>query len=483
MLCSLGGKTRHSPRSNRLLRRHVLRAGLGLAASTIVAACSSPGGGPTTSRPSSGPTPTPRGFLGIFPAPSAPTPTPAPTVLRFAHWETGITGRTLATIADHFTHAVPRTVVELVVSPFRLHFDRLRQGFATGTAPDVFLGSGLYQSEMIDQHALLDLAGRLKTEHLSLDGYWTDPSSRGQDEARYGLPIWITTEILYYNRRHFAEQKIPEPPESWTWSDLLATARALTRGKPGEVERWGILLTNDLQGGWGSFVASNGGDWLDQAGRKTTLDDPSVLEALQWFADAILVHHVAPRPIEQQRISHAGQVDPFLAGAVSLFPSGTWEMPGVVGQATFEWDVRRLPSAPRTGQSAALSSVQPVSGSRASPNPDLSWQFLRFLIEREAQTLLAAGKVRMPSLKAVAGDQVSGYATAPPTHADAPAKSMDTARDLRFVPGWQAFRSAVVWALEPAFDGRIPLTEAVQKAIAAGNAALSSARPPGTPTP
>lgn len=473
-------------RSQAVSRRHALVTGLALSGSIALAACgTSPGGGPTPSHPSGSPTPTPRRFLGIFPEPPppSPTPTPPPVVMRFAHWETGLTGKTLATIVDRFSHSVPHVVVELVVAPFRLHFDRLRQGLADRTAPDVFVNSGLYVSELIGRQALLDLTDRLTGDHLRLDGYWTDPGGHAGNGRWYGLPLWLTTEILYYNRRHFDELKIPEPPENWTWSDLLGVARQLTRGKPGQIERWGMLLTNDLQGGWGSFVASNGGDWLDSTGQKAALDESAAIEALQWYADAILVHHVAPRPIEQQRLSRAGQVDPFLSGDVSLFPNGTWEMPSVLSQANIEWDVRRLPRSPRTGKSVAVSSVQPVSARRTTARPDLAWQLLRFLIEREAQTLLAAGKVRMPSLKAVARDQASGYATAPPAHADAPAKSMDTARDLRFVPGWQGFRSAVVQALEPAFDGRLPLTDAIHNAVTEGNAALSSSRPSGTPAP
>ena len=461
-------------------RRRLLALAASLGAAVAGASCggtapsgpvsqSGPGG------PSSPPTSTPGRILGIIPVPPPPPPTPTPTplVLRFAHWETGTAGQTLASIGERFGKLNPRVVVQPEVSPFAAHFAQVRASLANGTAPDVFVNSGLYVSDFAGQQALLDLTDRIASDRLALSDYWTEPTTRPIGGRQYTLPVWNATEVVYYNRDHFNELKVAEPPDDWTWDQLLAIAKQLTQGKPGEVQRWGLLLTNDLQGGWGSFVASNGGDWLESTGKQAALQSAPALEALQWFADAMLVHHVAPRPIQQQRLSKAGQIDPFLAGAVSMFPNGTWEMPAVLSGAGFPWDIRPLPRAPRTGQNVTISSVQPVSAARLTQIPDQSWQFLGFLLSREAQAMLATGKVKLPARKDVAGDQSSGYASPPPSHALAASAAMDHATDLHFVPNWQEFRAAVVNALTPAFDGRISVTDAVKHAVSDGNAALA----------
>lgn len=458
-------------------RRRFLLGGILGGCAAALAAC---GGGPVGGTPPAGPpgppTPTPRRILGIFPAPPAPspTPTPPPQVLRFAHWETGPAAHALSTIVERFVQATPRVVVHLDVAPFSQHFATLSQGFASGNPPDVFVNSGVYLADFIRQQALQDLSHHLVLDRLSLDAYWTQPTTQPFDGHQYTLPIWNATEIVFYNRDQFAKLKVAEPASDWTWDDLLNTAQKLTEGKPGQIERWGLLLVNDLQGGWGSFVASNGGRWLDQSGQRTALQDPAAQQALQWYSDAMVVHHVAPRPGEQQKLSQAGQVDPFVAGQVAMFPTGTWEMPSMLAQAHFSWDVCQLPRAPRTGQSETLAAVQPVSAARASHLPDQAWQLLRFLIERDAQTVLAKGKVKLPALKSVATDATAGYATPPPAHVAVAAQVMDHAHDLHFVPHWQAFRTAVVDALEPAFDNRTPLSDALQQAVAKGNAALAT---------
>src|SRR6185437_843322 len=125
-----------------------------------------------------------------------------------------------------------------------------------------------------------------------------------------------------------------------------------------------------------------------------------------------------------------------------MFPNGTWEMPAALAGASFLWDVRPLPRAPRTGQSVTVSAVQPVSAARLTQIPDQSRQFLSFLLSHDAQAMLANGKVKLPARKDVARDQTSGYASPPPAHAIDASAAMDHAADLHFVPNWQEFRAA-----------------------------------------
>lgn len=462
-----------------LARRQLLRAALGSSLAGL-AGCRPPWPGPGPTEPGT-PSPTPRQFLGVFPEAPRPTPTPAPpVVIRFAHWETGPSARALAAIASRFSQHRPRTVVQIEVTPFAVHFARLRQALATGQPPDVFVGSGVYGESALGPGALLDLSDLTTSARLDLGAYWTDPLTSPSQGGLYRLPLWTSAEVAYINRDHLAQAGLPEPAVDWTWGDLLRLARGLTVGKPGETTRWGLLLINDLIGGWGSFVASNGGRWLDPSGPRTTLDDGPTRETLQWLVDAVVVHHVAPSPSEQQRLGQAGQVDLFLGGQIAIFPNGTWEMPAALTSAAFQWDVRRLPRAPRTGQSISLTSVQPGSIARATVHPADAWDFLAFLLSTEAQRMLANGKVKLPALKSVASDAQTGYAAPPPAHAAAPVDALLGAHSLDFVPGWQDWRAAVVEALTPAFDGRVPLADALRQANALGDAALSRAGSPAT---
>src|SRR5579883_255395 len=254
---------------SKVSRRRLLALIVGLGSSAATISCG--GTGPERAgrranpgAPSIQPTPTPGRILGIIPVPPPPPPTPTPTplVIRFAHWESGAAEKLLGSLGERFGNLNPRLVVQPEVAPYGVQFARLQAELAGGSAPDVFVNSGPYVAQFVQQRWLLDLTDYLSRDQLQLSAFWTEPTTSPIEGRQFTLPIWNATEVVFFNRQHFAELKISEPPSDWTWDQFLSIARQMTRGKPGEVTRWGVLLTNDLQGGWGSFVASNGGEWL-----------------------------------------------------------------------------------------------------------------------------------------------------------------------------------------------------------------------------
>lgn len=447
-------------------------------AATAFAACGPSNPPPSqTSTPST--VPTPGGILpGIFlPPPTVtPSPTPEPTRLRFGFWQSDAIGSILATLASDYGRANPRVVVETVRQPYARHLETLAVGGSSGNGLDVALDSG----EVLETHRaagrLLDLAPLARRDQVDLARYWTDPSTRLNNSALSALPLWIDADVVFYNRDLFAAAKLAEPGDAWTWTDYLAAAERLSDGKPGQMTRWGALVVNDVSGGWGSFVASNGGDFLDPATRKTALGSPAASAALRFVRDAIVAHHAAPRPSEQSALTGVGQTDPFLNGAVAMLFGGSWLMGGLVRSATFHWDVAPLPRAPTTNRSAPTFAAQPAVIARTTRAPDEAWAFLRSLIGPDAQRAIARAKARLPSLKDVASDATSGYAVPPPVRVVVVPTSLASAHDLQFLPGWSAWRSAVVAALEPAFDARADFDAALQQAIADGNMALEKGK-------
>jgi multiple sugar transport system substrate-binding protein len=373
----------------------------------------------------------------------------------------------LQSIASAFEQSSPSLLVQVTPLPFSTHFERLESSLAGGDAPDVFVSSGAYFFGHAADGRLLDLTTRALAGAVKLDGYWTDPVTQPWNGRLLSVPLWTSSEVVYFNLDLLGQAGASPPATSWTWDDLLGLAKRLTIGKPGEVTRWGLLVVNDLIGGWGSLATSNGGTWLDPVARKTSLQPPTV-DALRWLREAMLVHQVAPRPLEQQGLTHGGTVDPFLDGSVALIFNGTWELSTALAQARFHWDVARLPQAPRTGQSVSPSSVQPGCAYRETKHPDDAWQLLQSLIAADAQRRWTTGKLRVPALKSLASE----FGSPPPANASAAVTALSNATDLRFTVNWQPFRAAVVKALEPALDGTTELDAAIAVATRAGDAAL-----------
>lgn len=394
--------------------------------------------------------------------------------VRFGFWQTDLAGDVLTALANAFGQLHPGVVVEPVRQPYATHLARLLAGAASGASVDVALDSGPYLPAHQAGRVLLDLSPLAASDRLDLGRYWTDPSTRKIDGAQPALPLWVDADLLYYNRDRFAASKVAVPTDAWTWTDLLSAARGLSEGKPGQMTRWGLLLVDDVQGGWGSFVTSNGGSFVDLSARRTSLSGPAATEALRFVRDAIIEDHVAPRPSEQDAITQAGERNPFLDQTVAMLPGGSWLMGTILKSARFGWNVARIPRAPRTGASAPTYAVQPVVIPRATAYPTEAWAFLRSLLEPAAQGAIAREKARLPALQETAADASAGYATPPPSGIGNVVASLASARDLQFLPGWPAWRSAVVAALEPAFDGRADFADALRTAVAEGDAALAN---------
>lgn len=476
------GPSRDTPESIRRPSRRSRRGFLAVAltvVSPIVTSCigTSPPDNPPPAQPvpsaSPFPTSTPRpGFsLPALPFIAAATPTPVPIELRFAHWEVGAAGAVLAAAVSQFQQSTPGARVHEDVSPFGTHFERLEAASASGTSPDVFVDSGAYYYDHLASGLPLDLAPLATVGGFDAARFWTDPVTQSASGQLRAVPLWCVAELVFVNLGALARKGVSLPTAAWSWDDLLALATKLTEGKAGEVRQWGTLFVNELPGGWGSFVASNGGSWIELPARKTSIDSAAV-EALQWLVDAIHVHHVAPDPMEQQRLTRAGQIDPFVNGDIPLLLNGTWEMPDALTGARFQWDVLPLPRAPRTGMSVSLAATQPGCVAKQSAHPAEAWQFLRFLLRPEVQTAWSTGKVRLPSLRSVAADPTTGYASVPPGHSSFAAGALTSARDYQFTTRWQQFRAAVVGALAPAFVGRVLLADAVAQATSDGDTAL-----------
>src|SRR5262249_13372569 len=109
--------------------------------------------------------------------------------------------------------------------------------------------------------------------------------------ALYGLPADLTPMVMFYNRDLFAATGVPEPAPSWTWDDWLADAKKLTVTSNGQVSRHGTAIGN-----WSAMVWGNGGELVSPDGKRLLLDSPQAAAGVQFAADMINVHHVAPPP-------------------------------------------------------------------------------------------------------------------------------------------------------------------------------------------
>lgn len=246
-------------------------------------------------------------------------------------------------LAD-FRKANPDIKVDSLPTP--PEFDtKIIVDLASGTAPDLWSQDASSLAPLIERKLLLDMRECTKqVPKLKTDRFFPSVLKIHQqpDGAIYGLPNDFTPMVVYYNADLVKQAGLQAPQSSWTWDDQLALAQQLTKDANGRkptdagfdaksVEQWGYRASKYAYQ-WVYRLWQNGGDVLSPDYQTATgyLDSPASLEALQWHADLVLKHKVAPKPSVLDAVTQKSSFEAqFVAGKFAMFDSGHWALVGL----------------------------------------------------------------------------------------------------------------------------------------------------------
>src|SRR5262249_4905551 len=127
------------------------------------------------------------------------------------------------------------------------------------------------------------------------------PPVRGRYRGRlYGLAIGLDSNALEINGTLFDDAKVPRPPQSytekgWTMDAVLEAAKKLTKRQGDTPTQFGINVDMDA---WqlSAFIWASGGQTLSDDLATLAWDQEPALKAIQFMADLVNVHKVAPAP-------------------------------------------------------------------------------------------------------------------------------------------------------------------------------------------
>jgi multiple sugar transport system substrate-binding protein len=222
--------------------------------------------------------------------------------------------------------------LQLETAPYTDFFKRLRTQLAGGKGPDVWLSDGVLVQEYAGRNSLRDLSDFVKT--INTDDYYGVDLIRDSDGHLYGFPQGAQTPVLFYNKKMFADAGVAEPTGEWTYDDLTAAAKKLTRdtngdGKP---DVWGMrVYSPGFTESWWPMIKAFGGDVVADGGQKVVIDSPQSRAGLDWMLNAMYTekaHDVRQQPrghaVRHLRPHHPGErsQDRLRRGADAEGPGG-----------------------------------------------------------------------------------------------------------------------------------------------------------------
>ncbi len=239
-----------------------------------------------------------------------------------------------------------------------------------GTAPDVINTQGALGLEYASQGALLDLTPLFRKEPATRARY--DPNYLGNwvfEGQNYMVPFYITKTLLFYNKPMFAKAGLSAPPKNF--DEILAFAQKMTSGDATS----GFMTLNFDWLFWPLF-AMNGVQLVTPDLKKPTFNTAKAIEVLDKLAKATqsgAINKIAwtGRWVEPNGAFAAGNIGMLHAHSPAYFffkGQGSWVTPETIG-------VAHMPGNYATPNSHGLGI------SRTSKNPDLAWDFLKFITD------------------------------------------------------------------------------------------------------
>jgi multiple sugar transport system substrate-binding protein len=337
------------------------------------------------------------GKTASTPAPAA-IETAAKVEITFSMWGAPEELTVWKQIVTDFEAANPNIQVNVEVSDWDSYWEKLKTQLAAGTPPDVFAMDAPLFLDYQSRDVLLNLQPYIdKNPDMLKDVYPQTLAAYKTPDGYYGLPRDFQTIALFYNKDMFDKAGVAYPTADWTWEDLRAAAKKLTKdaGSDG-TKQYGFTFDQwDMEVGWSEAIWSYGGDIINSDHTKTLIGDPNARQAWQLLYDMVFVDKSVPDANEAQQ--YGG--DLFQSGVAAMTPMGHWAVPGY-NTAGFKYDVAPMPKGP-AGQATSVNSAGFVV-SKVSKYPDAAFAFIQFAMSVAGQTRLAELGFACPVLKSVA---------------------------------------------------------------------------------
>jgi multiple sugar transport system substrate-binding protein len=277
--------------------------------------------------------------------------------------------------------------IDLEYSPLPGEYPQtIRTHAAAGTLADVLYLQNLVFEGLAVAGNLQPIDALIKRDKVDLRQWWEAGVKAFAFEGKQmGLPArgQIQHCWLYFCRDAFQRAGLREPTDTWSLDDLVSAAERLTvRG----TDEYGYGTM------WGNFqraIAATrrfGGELLSADGKKSLVDTPQALQAMQWHWE--LWHR---RQVAQPKSS--GPAD-FGQGKVAMLGQMLAGQRGEVRTQVkdgFKWDMVLLPKGP-TGKIGADTSLAPVTLNAKASAADASWQVLQWFTNMETGVALALQK-------------------------------------------------------------------------------------------
>jgi multiple sugar transport system substrate-binding protein len=362
-------------------------------------------------------------------------------------------------LVDAFQQKHPEIPVELIHIPDQGDYrKRLSADVAAGTPANVVLinyrrYAGFAQKGVLEPlQPYLDKSTLLKEEDFYTEAIQPYLWRTGV----MCIPQNISSLVVYYNKNLFDAAGVPYPQADWTWDDFLSAAQALT--KPAS-DQYGVGVEPSLIRA-APFIWQNGGELVTiPRASRLVIDSPEAREAVQWFVDLQVKHHVTPDAVAAKSEDLESR---FANGRLGMYLDSRRVTPTFRTITAFDWDVAPLPAGEFP---ATILHSDAYCMTSATKNKDAAWTFIEFANSAEGQQIIAGTGRTVPSLKSVAESDAFLDPNAKPKNSRVWLDVIPAIRAVPLLSNWADVEDTANAELERAFYGTASVDDVIKAVV------------------
>lgn len=292
----------------------------------------------------------------------------------------------LKAIGADYTKENPNVTVKVTLFAQRAMDDKMATALPAGQAADVFdfgtVSLHPYHVGGYVEPVPQDIVDEMKKS-------WTKAAVEAATDKNqvFIVPSFVGLQALFYNKDHFAEVGLTNPPQ--TMDELMNYAKKLTKyDAGGKVTRAGYGLRK-AGGGYGTaekFWALGmipfGVDPLKQQGSGWVTDLSGMEKGLQWYLEALYTQKIDSFEVK-------GDAEGFAAGTISMFQRESWVVGNLKQNApNLKYGVALMPKGDKGWGTPAIFSGFGVP--KSSKHKAEAWKFIKFATNQKNQVKLLA---------------------------------------------------------------------------------------------
>jgi multiple sugar transport system substrate-binding protein len=254
-----------------------------------------------------------------------------------------------------------------------------------GRGPDIYMDTPPNAPNLINRGYCTNLEPLIKAEKENIRARFAKGDLASFEDAKgdlYFLPYDTGPMGLIYNAKAFQEAGLDPNKPPKTWDELLDYAKKLTKGGKYGI---GLFGKGDNSSVWRLWYwwMSNGANVLSPDGKRSVINSPEFIEAIDFWADLYRKHKVAPPSVPANSFGENNQL--FAQGVVAMVESGVWQI-GVTEKINpaMKGNIRVAPMPMRKVNVAVGGGTDALCISKGSKHVKEAWELLKFLSSEES---------------------------------------------------------------------------------------------------